>query len=137
MESTFGPEAAEALIGCTGESRLHVTDEATASALGSGDLPVLGTPRMIALMEEAACAAVLDRIPAALTTVGTQLDVRHSAPTPVGAEVIAHAEVLEAAGTRLTFAVRAEHLRGGQVTQIGRGTHVRSIVDRERFLHGL
>ncbi len=132
MDSPFDPTAP--IIGATGEAHLSVTDADTATAFRSGDLPVLATPRMIALMEEAACAALVGRLPRAATTVGTHLDVRHVAPSPVGADVIAHAEVVDATGTRLTFAVRAEHVRDGQVTQIGSGTHVRVIVDRAEFV---
>ena len=136
MDFTFGPENAASVIGCAGEARVHVTDTVTAAALGSGDLPVLGTPKLVALMEEAACTAMLGRIPPALTTVGTHLDVRHTAPSPVGADVVAHAQVLDAAGTRITFSVWAEHEYDGRVAEIGRGTHVRVVVDRERFIGG-
>lgn len=137
MTSTYDPDNAGVLIGCSGQARAHVTDADTASALGSGDLPVLGTPRMIALMEEAACAALLGRIPSASTTVGTQLDVRHSAPSPVGVGVVAHAEVIDVSGARITFRVRAEHDHDGRVAEIGHGTHVRVVVDRERFVSRL
>ena len=132
MDSPFEP--ATAIIGATGEAHLRVTDADTATAFRSGDLPVFATPRMIALMEEAACASLLGALPPSVTTVGTRLDVRHVAASPLGVEIVAQAELIDAAGTRLTFAVRAEHLRDGQVTQIGSGTHVRVIVDREAFL---
>ncbi len=135
MDRTLDTTAAT--LGATGEARLHVTGGATAASLHSGDLPVLGTPRMIALMEEAACTALLGLLPPNLTTVGTHLDVRHLAPSPVGADVAAYAEVVAVDGSRVTFAVRAEHRRDGEVTQIGRGTHVRVVVDRAEFVSKL
>lgn len=137
MEYTFDQQAATAIIGHTGEARVHVTDAVTAASLGSGDLPVLGTPRLVALMEEAAFTAMLSRIPPAFTTVGTQLDVRHRAPSPVGSDVIAHAQVVDASGARLTFSVWAEHEYQGQVVEVGRGTHVRVVVDRQQFIDRL
>ena len=123
-----------ATIGAIGEARAHVTDGMTAASLRSGDLPVLGTPRLVGLMEEAACTALLGRIPPAFTTVGTRVDVQHRAPSPVGADVVAHAQVVDAAGTRVTFSVWAEHEYEGRVVEIGRGTHVRVVVDRDGFV---
>jgi fluoroacetyl-CoA thioesterase len=137
MASPIDPEVGAALPGATGEVRHHVTDADTAAALGSGDLPILGTPRMIALMEEAACRALMGRLPPQFTTVGVHVDIRHAKPTVAGADVVAHAEVVTLVGSRVTFAVRAEQLRGGDSVEIGSGTHVRAIVDREELLNAL
>lgn len=117
-------------IGLTHTSVLLVSDAHTAQAMGSGDMPVLATPVMIALMENAAMLAVDQELPEEQTTVGAHIDVSHLKPSPVGAEVFATAELMEVENRRLTFHVVA--MQGDQV--IGEGTHVRYIVSRERFL---
>lgn len=117
-------------IGLTHTSVLLVSDAHTAQAMGSGDMPVLATPVMIALMENAAMLAVDQELPEEQTTVGAHIDVSHLKPSPVGAEVFATAELMEVEDRRLTFHVVA--MQGDQV--IGEGTHVRYIVSRERFL---
>jgi predicted thioesterase len=110
--------------------RYVVTDADTALALGSGDVPVLGTPRVVALAERATCAAVADHITADLTTVGTQVAVDHVAPTPVGGAVTVDA-VLEAVdGRRLTFGVRVRD----EERDVARGRVVRTLVTRDRFV---
>jgi fluoroacetyl-CoA thioesterase len=134
MATPLDAEIAAALVGAAGEVRHHVTGADTAATLGSGDLPVLGTPRMIALMEEAACRALLGRIPPQFTTVGVHLDIRHDRPTPVGHDVVARAEVIAVDRSRVTYAVRAVQGGVGDPVEIGSGTHVRAIVDRESFL---
>jgi predicted thioesterase len=107
-----------------------VTDADTALALGSGDVAVLGTPRVVALVERATCAAVAPHITDDLTTVGTRVALDHLAPTPVTGTVHVDA-VLEAVdGRRLTFGVR---VRDG-VRDVARGTVVRTLVTRERFV---
>lgn len=117
-------------IGLTHTSVLTVGDAHTAQAMGSGDMPVLATPVMIALMENATMLAVDQELPEEQTTVGAHIDVSHMKPSPVGAEVFATAELTEVEDRRLTFHVVA--MQGDQV--IGEGTHVRYIVSRERFL---
>ncbi len=117
-------------IGLTHTSVLLVSDAHTAQAMGSGDMPVLATPVMIALMENAAMLAVDQELPEEQTTVGAHIDVSHLKPSPVGAEVFATAELMEVEDRRLTFHVVA--MQGDLV--IGEGTHVRYIVSRERFL---
>ena len=117
-------------IGLTHTSVLLVSDAHTAQAMGSGDMPVLATPVMIALMENAAMLAVDQELPEEQTTVGAHIDVSHLKPSPVGAEVFATAELMEVEDRRLTFHVVA--MPGDLV--IGEGTHVRYIVSRERFL---
>lgn len=116
--------------GLTHTSRLTVTEHDTAIALGSGDMPVLATPRMTALMENAAMLAVAGELGEGSTTVGGHLDVSHVRPTPVGADVEATAVLEKTEGRKLSFRVVAT--QNGEV--IGEGTHLRFIVDRERFL---
>ena len=106
-----------------------VTDSDTAVALGSGDVEVLGTPRVLALLEAASLAGALDP---ALTTVGTRVELDHLAPSPVGATVRAGAELVEVAGGRLTFQVRMS--QAGR--DVARGRVVRAVVDRDRFASG-
>lgn len=134
MVQSFDEAAAAALVGSVGTASVDVTPAATAVALGSGDLPVLATPRMIALMEEAACAALGSALLPESTSVGIHVDVRHGVASPLGATVTATACISEVSGTRVSFEVRASHERNGESVEIGRGTHRRVIVDREAFL---
>ncbi|PWL98997.1 MAG: thioesterase [Clostridiales bacterium] len=113
-----------------GTAALTVTDEVTAAAVGSGMLPVFATPSMIALMEKAAAESVAPQLDAGMTTVGTKLDVAHTAATPVGMTVRAETELTEIDGRRLVFTVRAFDELG----EIGSGTHERFIVNAEKFL---
>jgi predicted thioesterase len=106
----------------------------TAAAVGSGDLPVLATPIVVALMEEAACAAIAGALPDGSTSVGIHLDVRHTAPSPVGAVVRATATLTEVDGRRLAFEVSAQHELASGLTEVAHGTHARVIVDRSTFL---
>lgn len=117
----------------THTSQLLVTAADTATAAGSGDMPVLATPRMIALMENAAMLAVADELDEGLSTVGGEMNVRHLAPTPVGATVEASALLVSVEGKRLTFHVTAR--QGDKL--IGEGTHTRFIVNRLTFLSKL
>ena len=116
--------------GLTGEASTTVDYTNTAASLGSGLVPVFGTPALIALLELAAVHAVADSLPSGSTSVGTHLDVRHLAATPVGMVVRATATLTDVDGRRLTFAVRAYD----EVENVGEGTHTRVIVDVERFL---
>lgn len=120
-------------IGLTGEKVTSVSPEMTASYLGSGTVDVYATPAMIALMEAAAVAAIDDRLPMGMSSVGIAIDVQHLAATGVGEEVRAQAEVTDVEGRRVTFAVRAwdEH------DLIGEGTHIRYIIDVARFMKRL
>ena len=106
-----------------------VGPEHTAAAVGSGDLDVLGTPVVLAWLEEATCAA-LD-LPAELTSVGIRVEVEHLAASGVGATITASAEVVESDERRAVFTVSASDEHG---TEVARGQVVRAIVDRERFL---
>src|SRR5262249_14385644 len=116
---------AEVQPGLIGEARTRVGRSDLASALGSGTVDVYGTPAMIALPESAAINAVDNLLPEGSRTVGTHLDVRHLAPSPLGIEVVARAELIAVDGRRLTFRVSASD----PVDTIGEGTHERAIVD--------
>jgi fluoroacetyl-CoA thioesterase len=115
--------------GLTGTAHLHVTAADTAAALGSGDVDVLGTPRVVALVEAATVAAVRAALEPGETTVGTRVELDHLRPSPVGADVRAEAELVEVDGRRLTFAVQVSD--GTAV--VARGAVVRARVDRARF----
>ncbi|HHS97885.1 MAG TPA: thioesterase [Chloroflexi bacterium] len=116
--------------GLTGEAGWEVTEEVTAARWGSGLVPVLGTPALVALMEQAAVVALEGHLPAEKTSVGVRIDVRHLAATPVGMHVRAHARLTQVDGRRLVFHVEA----WDEVEKIGEATHERVVIDRERFL---
>lgn len=109
-----------------------VRAENTAAKAGSGNLMVFGTPYMVALMENAALSLMASTLPEGKGTVGTSIQITHSAPTPVGMKVWAEAEVthISANGKMVDFQVRAYDEAG----LIGEGTHQRAIIDNERFL---
>lgn len=111
-------------------STLVVDKSKTAEAMGSGDMPVLATPVMVALMENAAMLAVKDALPEGATTVGGHINVSHVKPTGLGQEVSATACLTATEGKKLTFHVAAYQ---GEIL-IGEGEHIRFIVDRERFM---
>jgi fluoroacetyl-CoA thioesterase len=102
----------------------------TAKALRSGDVPVLGTPRLIALCEEASCLAIADRLQPGETTVGLGVEFTHVAPTKVGTLVRAEATLERMDGRRLVFTVSASD-EGGLV---GAGKITRVLVKRDEFL---
>ena len=118
------------LPGLIGTAEVVVSEKDCARAFGSGSLPVLATPRMIALMEEAACAAIASAQAPGQTSVGTRLEVEHLAATPIGLRVTARAVLERVEGRTLHFTVSAEDER----EPIGRGTHTRVLVDEARFL---
>ncbi len=120
-------------VGLKHISELVVSDSMTAQAMGSGDLPVLATPAMTALMENAAMLAVASELPKGSTTVGGHIASSHLRPTAVGAKVVAIAEVTRVEGRKIELAVSAYC---GD-TLIGEGTHVRYVVDREQFMQRL
>jgi predicted thioesterase len=109
-----------------------VTVDMTAERLGSGDVPVLGTPAVLALVEAAAVAAVSSELEPSSTTVGVSVQMEHLAPTSVGASVAATAGLIEVEGRRLRFSFEVTDPAG----PIARGSHVRVLVERERFLSG-
>ena len=116
--------------GIKGRQEGMVTDENSAAAVGSGLLPVFATPAMVALMENAAMLAVAAGLPEGSTTVGAQMNTSHIKPSPMGEEITATATLEEAEGRKLTFKVVAHDSKG----VIGEGTHIRFIVDKEKFL---
>ena len=116
--------------GLSATVELTVTDADTAVALRSGDVPVLATPRLVALVEEATVAAVAPALTAGSTTVGTSVQFDHHAATPVGATVVARAELATVDGRRLAFNVSVHQ---GQ-TLVAGGVVTRVVVDRDRFL---
>jgi len=119
--------------GKTYVSRLFVTEECTASVIGSGELPVLATPVLVALMEKAAMLAVADELSDGSTTVGGSIDIKHLKPSAVGAEVVATATLTEVDGRRLGFHVVA---REGDAV-VGEAEHQRFVVDKDRFMSKL
>jgi fluoroacetyl-CoA thioesterase len=119
-------------LGLIGEARSVVTEKDTAAHLGSGTVPVFGTPALVGLMEAAAVQALADYLPVGQTSVGARIDVRHLAPTPVGMHVRARAELVETEGRRVSFRIEA----WDEVEQIGEATHERIIIDAERFVAG-
>ena len=120
-------------IGQKHTSELTVTDAVTAIAVGSGDMPVLATPMMMALMENAAMLAVKNDLPDGSTTVGGHIESSHLKPSKVGDVVSATAEVTKVEGKKISFRIAAY---SGE-TLLGEGTHLRFIVDKEKFMSRL
>ena len=119
--------------GLTHTSKMTVDEASTALTMGSGDLPVLATPAIMALMENAAMLAVAEKLPEGCATVGGHIESSHLKPTKVGDKVCAIAEVTKVEGKKIEFKIAAY---AGD-TLLGEGTHLRFIVDRERFLSKL
>ena len=117
-------------IGMRGEATLLVGPEHTAARFGAGGVEVFGTPMMIGLMENAAWQLVQPHMAAGETTVGTLVNVRHLAATPIGERVVATAELVEIDGRRLVFRVAAHDEKG----LIGEGRHERARILLDRFL---
>ena len=115
--------------GLSGTAEIVVGTRDTAPHVGSGKIGVLATPIMVNVMEAAALQAVERFMPPGHQTVGTHLDVRHYAATPVGLRVRARAELTRIEGRTLTFSIVAEDER----ERIGEGTHERLIINVERF----
>lgn len=109
---------------------IDVEDGDTAVALHSGEVPVLATPRLIALCEEASLRAIAGQVPEGHTTVGMRVQLDHLAPTAVGTRVTAEARLEKIEGRRLTFSVSASDERG----LIAAGKVTRVVVDVEKFL---
>jgi predicted thioesterase len=120
----------ELSAGLAARVEFTVADADTAQTLGSGDVPVLGTPRVLALVEAATVAATATRLAPGLTTVGTRVELEHLAPTPVGRTVAAEAHLVGVDERRLTFDVL---LYDGDVVA-AKGRVERMVVDRQRFL---
>ena len=120
------------LIGTKCQLEQTVTQELTAAAVGSGALPVFGTPFMAAMMENAALTAMQTFLAEDQGSVGTHLDISHDAPTPVGMKVYAEAEITAVSenGRMVDFQVSAWDEKG----PIGKGAHTRAIIGNEKFL---
>jgi fluoroacetyl-CoA thioesterase len=115
--------------GLTGTADLLVGSQHTAPSIGSGLVPVLGTPVMINVIEAAALAAIEHLLPAGHQSLGIHLDVSHTAATPVGLRVTATAEVVRLEGRTVTFHVEARD----DFESIGGGSHRRVVVSVARF----
>lgn len=110
--------------------RLVVTPAVTAVELGSGDVPVLGTPALLALAESACVSAIKNDLPEGQTSVGAWAEIEHDKPTPVGSEVCAEATLVGHHGRRLEFNVTIK--QGDEI--VARVRHRRVLVNRGRFL---
>lgn len=119
--------------GLTYTSTTTVAAPLLAMNMGSGDLPVLATPAMIALMENAAMMAVREHLPTGSTTVGGHIDCSHIRPTAIGNTITATATLAKVEGRKLTFHLKAQDEQG----LIGQGEHLRFIVDADRFMQKL
>ena len=117
-------------VGLTHTSTLTVENKHLAANVGSGDLEVLATPAMMALMENAAMEAVKDALAEGQTTVGGQISSSHLRPTAPGQTVTATAVLTAVEGRKLTFKVTAHDDKG----VIGEGEHIRFVVDRQKFM---
>lgn len=115
--------------GIKGTGSVEIVRENTAAAVGSGMLEVFATPMMIALMEKTACESVAPYLEEGSGTVGTELNVKHVAATPIGMQVTCETELVEVDGRRLVFHVKASDEAG----LIGEGTHERFIINNEKF----
>ena len=113
-------------VGLKNSAEKIVGENDSALAVGSGSLKVLATPIMLAVMEKSA-ADLVEKIE--FTSVGISLDIKHTAPTPIGMKIFAQAEIIAVDGKKIIFEIVANDERG----EIGRGTHERFIVDRKKF----
>lgn len=117
-------------IGIKGTATLLVTEEYTAKAMGSGELPVFATPAMVALMEKTAWQSVALCLEPGQGTVGTAMEVKHLAATPVGMQVRCESELVEADDRRLVFRIAVWDACG----RVGEATHERFVVNNSRFV---
>lgn len=117
-------------LGLTAKISLIVSDDDTAVAAHSGDVSVLSTPRIVALCEEAAVAAVSGQLEAGETTVSMRVQLDHLAPSAVGSTVTASAKLEKVEGRRLKFSVSVTDPRG----LVAAGKVTRVVVERERFM---
>ena len=116
--------------GIRNTKEILVTEELTAAAVGSGLLPVYGTPYLVALMEETCHTSIGDQLETGQGTVGTRMDIKHMAATPVGLKVRCESELVAVDGRRLVFNVKAYDPAG----LVGEAVHERFIIDNERFM---
>ena len=120
----------EITVGMKGEAYTEVERSDTAAEVGSGSLLVYATPCMAALMEGAACEVLEGAVPENKTSVGIELNLKHTSATPVGMEVRAVAEVTAVEGSIITFSIEAFDEAG----KIGEATHKRAVVTVQKFL---
>jgi fluoroacetyl-CoA thioesterase len=123
----------ELAAGARATLRITVTEDDTAIAAGSGDVPVLATPRLLALAEAACVAAIAPRLGAGQTSVGIAARLEHRQASAVGVELDVEAELTEVHGSRLVFMFIARPADGADQV-IGAGTVERIVVDRDRFV---
>lgn len=116
-------------IGLAGEERIRVSPELATRHLGGDVVPVFATPELVRLMEHAAVNALAAHLAPGQQSVGTMVDIRHLAATPLGATVTAHAELIAVDGRRLLFRVTASD----GLDLIGAGMHERALIDLDRF----
>ncbi len=117
-------------VGLSARHEHVVAEDDTAAAVGSGSLPVLGTPRLLAWAEGASCAALEEVLGEGRTSVGTRISLEHLAPSAVGATVVVAASVAHVDGRLVRFTVEAR--QGGRL--VGSGEVTRVVVDVDRFL---
>ncbi|MCW2867390.1 MAG: thioesterase [Marmoricola sp.] len=122
----------ELRVGLESRQEHVVTSEDTAEALGSGSLPVLATPRLLAWCEAATCAALAPVLDDTETSVGTRVSLEHTAPTPVGGQVAVSAGVVHVDGRLVRFSVAVREAPAGRLLASGEVTRV--VVDAARFL---
>lgn len=115
--------------GIKGTKTVTVNEDNTAKTMGSGTLDVFATPALIALMEETCWRSVADKLDEGCGTVGTRLEVSHTAPTPVGMEVTCESTLTEVDGRRLVFEVTARDAKG----VVGEGRHERFVIQNDKF----
>ncbi len=115
--------------GIKGKLERLVTEELSAKAMGSGELDVFATPAMVALIEETAWRSVAGELDEGCGTVGTKLDIAHTAATPLGMKVTCETELTAIDRRKLVFSVRVYDEAG----EVGSGTHERFIVDNAKF----
>lgn len=120
----------EIKVGITGKRETEVTVEKTASHIGSGGLRVYATPEMINLMEETSWSSVEPYLEEGMGTVGTAVNIKHLAASPVGAHIVCESKLIEVDRRRLLFDVKVYDERG----LVGDGQHERFIIDNEKFM---
>ena len=116
-------------VGIHGEQSQLVTNENTAKTMGSGTLDVFATPALVALAEKTCWMSVADALGEGNGSVGTKLELEHTAPTPVGMTVTCHSELVAVEGRKLTFKVTLADEKG----PVGGGTHERFVIFEEKF----
>ena len=117
-------------VGLKGKAETIVTKENIAVTMKSGSLEVFATPALVALMEQAACAALENKLEKGTTTVGIKMDVQHLAATPLGMKVYATASIIEVDERKIIFHIEARD----DVDLIGKAVHSRFIVHEAKFM---